>query len=79
MSRESREEPCTIDAADVAEFLERQRSPKRAEYVRHLGRLCRESYAREQQLRDDISRLAERLWQHEGRPTTTIRDPKSDD
>lgn len=75
----SREEPCAINVEDVAEFLERQRSPRRADYVRHLGRLCRDANVREQELRGDINRLAERLWQHEGRPVNAVRDPRPDD
>lgn len=74
-----REEPCSIDADEVAEFLEQQRSPKRASLVRDLGRIAREANLREQQLCQDLNRLVERIWQYEGKPDRSVRDPKSDD
>ena len=71
-----REEPCSIDADEVAEFLESQRSPKRAELVRHLGRVARDAHLRHEELRQSYDRLVERLWQYEGRPDHSVRDPQ---
>lgn len=72
----TREEPCSIDAEEVAEFLEAQRSPKRAELVRHLGRAARDAHLRQEELRQRCNRLVEQLWKYEGKPDTSVRDPQ---
>lgn len=62
------DEPLTIDASVVAAYLERQRCPNMAEFVRYLDGRTRDAYLREQDLKDKVAALAARLHQHEPPP-----------
>jgi hypothetical protein len=61
-------EPLTIDASVIAEYLERQRCPNMAAFVRHLDARSRDAYLREQDLKGRIDALAKRLHEHEPPP-----------
>jgi hypothetical protein len=61
-------EPLNIDASVIAEYLERQRCPNMAAFVRHLDARSRDAYRREEALKDKIAALAARLHEHEPPP-----------
>ena len=65
--RTVQQEPCTINADVVCDFLESCQCPGMAEFVRHLGRHARDANAREQQLRDQHEATLRRLDQYEPR------------
>lgn len=54
------DEPLTIDADCIADYLERMRRPGMAEFVRHLGSRVREANHREARLAARITELQEK-------------------
>jgi len=58
-------EPLSFDADVVAAFLERQQRPQMAQFVRNLNGRAKESYMREQHLKDKVDALAKRLHKYE--------------
>ncbi len=72
-------EPCTIDAAVVAEYLEQRGMHRMADYVRHQGQLIRWANDREADARQSEREAIERLHKYEppAPPTPVLRDYRS--
>lgn len=74
--RQPREEPISIDATVVAAFLEGQRCPRMASFVRMLGQIARDASAREDELKRKCNELVSRLHEYEPPEPAGIRDPQ---
>ena len=72
-------EPCTIDAAVVAEYLEQRGMHRMADYVRGQGQMIRWANDREADVRAVAEELRQRLLKHEPEapPTPVLRDYRS--
>ena len=67
-----RDEPCTIDAHVVSEYLDRIGMPSMANFVRHLGLRCQRDNETEMRLQSRIRELEQR---YEPRTIEKIHDP----
>ena len=76
-------EPCTIDADVVATFLERNRRPRMAEYVRDLAKPVARAAEMYELMRRQCEDLAKRLATYETpqtyEPCTGVPPPESSD
>lgn len=67
------DEPIVIDSDVVAEFLERAGRPRMAAYVRDFGNQMKRQYLMHDKLREDYTRVLEKLRVHE--PPVPVREP----
>lgn len=68
-------EPLSMSADYVASWLEWAKRPESAAMVRHLNTRVRDANAREENLRQQITALAQRLSQYEQPASNAVRDP----
>lgn len=69
------DEPLTIDAGVVADYLGRMRKPQMASFVRHLNSRVTEANQTEMRLRKQCQELFQRLQRYEPRDTTPVHCP----
>ncbi len=74
MRRIARDEPLTINAEVVSDFLERQGCPSMASFVRSLGGAAQRANIREMQIREAYDALV-----RETAPTRTEADRREPD